>query len=233
MSVEAVVISSAALIPELGVLTPSALLAPGEAIDFDVRDRLRGRGIRYNTLATQMGMCASDEIFRSLSPEQRCPSTRLGLVACSRFGNVDWVVDIARRVTSSGSTSLSPMGLPNASSNVLASQVSIRHGIKGVCLTLSNPGPNEENAILWASTLLDSGRCDQVLVLACEGGGEEAQWLANDRPVVTGSLGLLMGAAPFCDGVPLARRKWKRGRDTPEMGSLAEIINFVVPKGEP
>ncbi|MEK8171058.1 beta-ketoacyl synthase N-terminal-like domain-containing protein [Streptomyces sp. M19] len=60
------------------------------------------------------------------------------------------------------------MALPNASSNVIASWLAIRFGLRGPNLMLCNGPTSGLDAVHWAATMVAAGRADQVLVVGVE-----------------------------------------------------------------
>ncbi|WP_281048125.1 beta-ketoacyl synthase N-terminal-like domain-containing protein, partial [Streptomyces himastatinicus] len=125
-----------------GADTPDALLrgahAPGRAPGpFDTGARIGRRGHRYKDRATQLALCAALDALRdaALVPadsadggELTVPGDTVGVVASSNLGNLDTACLTAAAIAEDSARSLSPMSLPNASSNVIASWIAIRHG---------------------------------------------------------------------------------------------------------
>ena len=166
-----------------GADTPDALLrgahAPGRAPEpFDTGARIGRRGHRYKDRATQLALCAALEALRDaalVAPTDGTDGERLtvpgdtvGVVASSNLGNLDTACLTAAAITEGSARSLSPMSLPNASSNVIASWVAIRHGLRGPNLMLCNGPTSGLDAVHWAATLVAAGRVRRALVVGVE-----------------------------------------------------------------
>ncbi|WP_063735253.1 beta-ketoacyl synthase N-terminal-like domain-containing protein [Streptomyces sp. RTd22] len=165
-----------------GADTPDALLrgahAPGRAPGpFDTGARIGRRGHRYKDRATQLALCAALDALRdaALVPadsadggELTVPGDTVGVVASSNLGNLDTACLTAAAIAEDSARSLSPMSLPNASSNVIASWVAIRHGLRGPNLMLCNGPTSGLDAVHWAATLVAAGRVRRALVVGVE-----------------------------------------------------------------
>ncbi|QLH22027.1 beta-ketoacyl synthase N-terminal-like domain-containing protein [Streptomyces sp. Rer75] len=165
-----------------GADTPDALLrgahAPGCAPGpFDTGARIGRRGHRYKDRATQLALCAALDALRdaALVPadsadggELTVPGDTVGVVASSNLGNLDTACLTAAAIAEDSARSLSPMSLPNASSNVIASWVAIRHGLRGPNLMLCNGPTSGLDAVHWAATLVAAGRVRRALVVGVE-----------------------------------------------------------------
>ncbi|MFI0780644.1 beta-ketoacyl synthase N-terminal-like domain-containing protein [Streptomyces sp. NPDC021212] len=165
-----------------GADTPDALLrgahAPGRALQpFDTGARIGRRGHRYKDRATQLALCAALDALRdaALVPAESSdgetltvPGDTVGVVASSNLGNLDTACLTAAAIAEDSARSLSPMSLPNASSNVIASWVAIRHGLRGPNLMLCNGPTSGLDAVHWAATLVAAGRVRRALVVGVE-----------------------------------------------------------------
>lgn len=171
-----------------GADTPDALLrgarAPGCAPEpFDTGARIGRRGHRYKDRATQLALCAALDALRdaALVPAAGAesaagadggtltvPGDTVGVVASSNLGNLDTACLTAAAIAEDSARSLSPMSLPNASSNVIASWVAIRHGLRGPNLMLCNGPTSGLDAVHWAATLVAAGRVRRALVVGVE-----------------------------------------------------------------
>jgi 3-oxoacyl-[acyl-carrier-protein] synthase II len=166
-----------------GVNRPDELLADGlvpEPAEFDPAARLGRRGLRYKDQATRSGLLAATLALTDagLLDEAGQPATdawddaaftgSFAVVVSSNLGNLDTVCSVADTIDEATVTGTSPMDLPNASSNVIASSVAIRFGMRGPNLTLCNGATSGLDAMYWATRLLASGRADRVLVIGAE-----------------------------------------------------------------
>jgi 3-oxoacyl-[acyl-carrier-protein] synthase II len=147
--------------------------APDQAAPVDTAARIGGRGLRYKDRASQLAMCAAGDALRAsgltaASGELRVPAASVGVVASSNTGNLDTVCLAADLLNAESTDSLSPMALPNASSNVVASSVALRFGLRGPNLMLCNGSCSGLDAIYWGIRLLATGRCGSVVVVGVE-----------------------------------------------------------------
>ncbi|MBI0316354.1 beta-ketoacyl synthase N-terminal-like domain-containing protein, partial [Streptomyces javensis] len=164
-----------------GVGTPEALLrrtacpVTGPAPEpFDTAARIGRRGHRYKDRATRLALCAALEALRNadLIPadgeEVTVPGDTVGVVASSNLGNLDTACLTAAAIAERSAMDLSPMSLPNASSNVVASWVAIRHGLRGPNLMLCNGATSGLDAVHWGATLVAAGRVRRAVVIGVE-----------------------------------------------------------------
>ncbi|AQA12096.1 beta-ketoacyl synthase N-terminal-like domain-containing protein [Streptomyces malaysiensis] len=180
-----------------GASTPDALLrrtaCPVTGPDpepFDTAARIGRRGHRYKDRATRLALCAALEALRdadllpsdgesdspadtsSDSPSDRetvtVPGDTVGVVASSNLGNLDTACLTTTAIAERSAVDLSPMSLPNASSNVIASWVAIRHGLRGPNLMLCNGPTSGLDAVHWGAALVAAGRVRRVVVVGAE-----------------------------------------------------------------
>ncbi|MET7905766.1 beta-ketoacyl synthase N-terminal-like domain-containing protein [Streptomyces sp. NPDC005336] len=160
-----------------GADTPGALLrgATGSAAEpFDTAARIGRRGHRYKDRASRLALCAALDALRdaALIPadgeELTVPGETVGVVASSNLGNLDTACLTTAAIAEESALGLSPMSLPNASSNVIASWVAIRHGLRGPNLMLCNGATSGLDAVHWGATLVAAGRVRRALVIGVE-----------------------------------------------------------------
>lgn len=163
--------------------TADDLLDPAARAPGDAADRLRrelGRGYRYKDRATKLGVLAAIRALRDNGREG--PAATTGVVVSSNLGNLQTVCDTARVIHAEGAGATSPMDLPNASSNVIASTVAIHLGLRGPNVTLCNGAPSGLDALRWAMVLLHTGRAHRVVVVGTESATEAAAALQDCSP---------------------------------------------------
>ncbi|MBO3679164.1 beta-ketoacyl synthase N-terminal-like domain-containing protein [Streptomyces sp. NEAU-YJ-81] len=164
-----------------GADTPDALLrrtacpVTGPAAEpFDTAARIGRRGHRYKDRATRLALCAALDALRNarLIPsdgeEVTVPGDTVGVVASSNLGNLDTACLTAAAIAERSAVDLSPMSLPNASSNVIASWVAIRHGLRGPNLMLCNGATSGLDAVHWGAALVAAGRVRRAVVIGVE-----------------------------------------------------------------
>ncbi|MFI9152083.1 beta-ketoacyl synthase N-terminal-like domain-containing protein [Streptomyces sp. NPDC053367] len=172
-----------------GVAGPEDLLrsAPTEQEpQVDPAALLGKRGLRYKDRASQLALCAARDGLRAaglLSEDGSAltvPSASVGVVASSNLGNLDTVCSVADGIKELGVDGISPMGLPNASSNVIASTVAIRYGLRGPNLMVCNGAPSGLDAVFWGAATVAAGRADRVLVIGVETDNRYVRGLLGD-----------------------------------------------------
>lgn len=161
------------------------------------------KGLRYKDRATQLGYCLAAAALRDAGlldgEAPTVPGATIGVVASSNLGNLDTVaraVDTLRTETVSGT---SPMDLPNASSNVIASSAAIRYQLHGPNVMLCNGATSGLDAVHWAATMLRAGRATRVLVLGVEPDNDVVRRLLDGRPTVDGGAAVVLETANAAD----------------------------------
>jgi 3-oxoacyl-[acyl-carrier-protein] synthase II len=167
----------------IGVAVPGAadrdaVLHPGAAEPVDPAARIGRKGLRFKDRATQLALVAAYEALRDadlLSDPTDAKShvavdpASVAVVAATDFGNLDSVTATIDTIRQDRTTRLvSPITTPNLSSNVIASEVAIRYGLRGPNLTVCNGSTSGLDALRWAGSLLRAGRAERVLVVAAE-----------------------------------------------------------------
>ena len=171
-----------------GVDRPADLLGrTGPAAEpVDVGARLGRGGLRYKDRATLLGRCAGLDALTGAGlldgGELRVPADRCGVVVSSNFGNLDTVCRTVDTIAAEAASAVSPMDLPNASSNIIASTIAIEHGLRGPNLTVCNGITSGLDAVHWAASLVAAGRAEAMLVVGVEADtGPVRRLLGTDR----------------------------------------------------
>ncbi len=169
-----------------GVDGPADLLRTGPTggePQVDPAARLGKRGLRYKDRASQLALCAAADGLRAaglLTDALTVPGTTVGVVASSNLGNLDTVCEVADGIKETGVDGISPMGLPNASSNVIASTVAIRYGLRGPNLMVCNGATSGLDAVHWAASSLAAGRAERFVVIGVETDNRYVRGLLGD-----------------------------------------------------
>ncbi|UVS80646.1 beta-ketoacyl synthase N-terminal-like domain-containing protein [Actinokineospora sp. UTMC 2448] len=158
--------------------------------------RIGKKGLRYKDRATQLGYCAADATLRDAGllreKELTVADRTVGVVASSNLGNVDTVVEALDTIAAESTMGTSPMGLPNASSNVIATSIAIRFGLRGPNLMVCNGATSGLDAIHWATTMIAAGRAPRMLVVGVEPDNEPVRKLLGGRRAIDGAVGVLL-----------------------------------------
>ncbi|MFD5418025.1 beta-ketoacyl synthase N-terminal-like domain-containing protein [Streptomyces sp. NPDC127069] len=159
------------------------------------------RGLRYKDRASQLALCAAEAGLRDAGlladGALSVPGTSTGVVVSSNLGNLDTVCEVADGIKEHGVAGISPMGLPNASSNVPASSLAIRHGLRGPNLMVCNGATSGLDAVHWAAVMIRAGRADRVLVAGVETANRYVEGLLG-RPsaeLLDGAVALVLERA--------------------------------------
>ncbi|WP_193513726.1 beta-ketoacyl synthase N-terminal-like domain-containing protein [Streptomyces griseoloalbus] len=169
---------------------------PGDAVE--PAAVLGKKGLRYKDRATQLGLCAAQRVLTDAGlladGVLTVDGTRTAVLVSSNLGNVDTVCRVVRTIADEGTHGVSPMDTPNASSNIIASEIAIRWGLKGPNLMLCNGPASGLDAVRWGAALLRSGRADHVVVVGVEPDNEIARGLVGG-PLVDGAAALVLESA--------------------------------------
>ncbi|WEH37859.1 beta-ketoacyl synthase N-terminal-like domain-containing protein (plasmid) [Streptomyces sp. AM 4-1-1] len=159
-----------------GVATPGDLLGllPGEG-GFDPVTGLVGRELRHKDRASRLALRAAEFALHdaALADADGLFTGAAGgtaVVVSTNFGNADSVCGAVDTIAAEGVTGLSPLGLPQTSSNVIAGWVAIRYRLGGPNLTVSNGATSGLDAVAWARNLIVAGRAEAAIVVGVEPG---------------------------------------------------------------
>lgn len=149
---------------------------------------LGARGLRYRDEATRLGLAAAKLALEDTAGDYAGVT---GVIASSNLGNLDTVCRVSSAMHSADQVFRSPLDLPNASSNVIASSIAIRFGLRGPNIMSCNGATSGLDALRWAEVILAAGRAERVVVVGVEVRNETTEHFARPR----GSSGLFHGAA--------------------------------------
>ncbi|EXU63486.1 3-oxoacyl-ACP synthase [Streptomyces sp. PRh5] len=186
----------------VGVVLPRARSAPelmapaADAPPVEPRDLVGRKGLRYKDRATQLAYCAADAALRNAGLLDdgglRVPGTSVAMVASSNYGNLDTICRAIDTIAEHTAAAGSAMDLPNASSNVIASSVAIRFGLRGPNLMLCNGATSGLDAVHWAATLIRGGRASRALVLGVEPDNESVRAFTGGSRTIDGAAALVV-----------------------------------------
>lgn len=165
----------------------TGVVGPNFVEDDPVR-LLGARGLRYRDEATRLALAS---VQLALEDQDASYAGVTGVVASSNFGNLDTVCRVSNSVHSRLQVPRSPMDLPNASSNIVASSIAIRFGFRGPNIMSCSGASSGLDAMRWAEVLLAARRADRVVVVGVEVDNEVVEHFSRPR----GATGLFHGAA--------------------------------------
>ncbi|MBM0278026.1 beta-ketoacyl synthase N-terminal-like domain-containing protein [Micromonospora tarensis] len=223
------------VLPGGGRLADLGRTEAGSLEPVDPRSRINRRGLRYKDRATQLAFCAAEEALNDAglyAPAAEAPvRAEIGIVVSSNFGNLDTVCRVTGTIGAEGTLAASPMDLPNASSNVIASSLAIRFGLAGANLMLCSGATSGLDALSWGRRLITAGRCRQVLVLGTEPDNETVREFTDTPRMLDGAVGVVLedaGTAAARGAVPrLTLGTACRG------GTLADCVAVLAAHGAP
>ncbi|GHH56705.1 beta-ketoacyl synthase N-terminal-like domain-containing protein [Streptomyces candidus] len=157
-----------------GVATYGDLLGPlpGEG-GFDPATELSGRELRHKDRASRLALRAAEFALHDAGLTD-ADATFTGaadataVVVSTNLGNVDSICAATDTIARKGVRGLSPLGLPQTSSNVIAGWVAIRYGLRGPNLTVCNGVTSGLDALAWARNLIVAGRAEAAVVVGVE-----------------------------------------------------------------
>lgn len=181
-----------------GLSHPDELLGTVREGGFDPRTNLVGRDLRHKDRASRLALRAAEPALRDAGlwdgSEVLAPRDEVAVVVSSNLGVLDNVctfTDVIARETVRG---LSPLGLPQTSSNVVAGSVAMRFGLRGPNLTVCNGATSGLDALYWARNLLAVGRARVALVIGVEPSSEAVTELLGEE-CVDGAAGVVLESA--------------------------------------
>ncbi|MGW2597346.1 beta-ketoacyl synthase N-terminal-like domain-containing protein [Streptomyces klenkii] len=180
-----------------GISFPDELLGAVREGGFDPHTGLTGREMRHKDRASRLALRAAEPALRDAGLHDGKAFTGDGdttaVVVSSNFGILDSVCAFADVIARDTVTGLSPLGLPQTSSNVIAGSVAMRHGLRGPSLTLCNGPGSGLDAVYWARGLIAAGRAETAVVIGVEPSGEAVTKLLGE-PVFDGAAALVLEA---------------------------------------
>ncbi len=169
-----------------------------------------GRGMRRKDRATLLALAAAGAALTDAGllgdDGLRVPGPTVGTVVSSNLGNVETVCRVAEALERDGPAGVSPLDVPNASSNVIAAAVALHFGLRGVNFMLCNGATSGLDAVGWAALAIGAGRVRRVVVVGAESTNPVVERLLRTAP----GAGLLDGAAALVLESPAAAAE--RGR---------------------
>lgn len=170
-----------------GVATYGDLLGPLPGEDgFDPATGLSGRELRHKDRASRLALRAAEFGLHNAGLTD-ADATLTGVadatavVVSTNLGNADSICEATDTIAREGVRGLSPLGLPQTSSNVIAGWVAIRYGLRGPNLTVCNGTTSGLDALAWARNLIVAGRAEAAVVVGVEPANEVATRLLGEQ----------------------------------------------------
>ncbi|MFJ4581844.1 beta-ketoacyl synthase N-terminal-like domain-containing protein [Streptomyces echinatus] len=185
------------------------------AAPVDPAARIGKKGLRHLDQATRLALCAARDALNAaglmtgdarlttagggaptVAAELLVPAESVAVVVSSNLGNLDSVCEVATTIAADGGTRLlSPVYAPRLSSNVTASEIAIRFGLRGPNLMVCNGPTSGLDAVHWATVLLAGGRARHVLVVGAEPANDVVRRLTGHAHPFDGAAALVLESA--------------------------------------
>jgi 3-oxoacyl-[acyl-carrier-protein] synthase II len=173
--------------------------SPAGAQPFDPGAVLGRKGLRYTDRATQLAFCAAQAALIDaglLDEILTVPAADVAVLVASNLGNLGTVCRVVSTIAEEDGTSwLSPMDTPNASSNVTASAVALRFGLRGPNLMVCNGPTSGIDALRWAALTVTSGRARHALVIGVEPDDDVTRRMLGTDRVIDGAIAAVIELA--------------------------------------
>lgn len=181
-----------------GLTLPDELLGTVRDGGFDPVTGLVGRDLRHKDRASRLALRAAAPALRDAGLLTGDGYTGAGdstaVLVSTNVGILENVCGFADTIARDTVLGLSPLGLPQTSSNVIAGSVAMAHGLRGPNVTLCNGPTSGLDALYWARALIVTGRADTAVVIGVEPGGDIVTKLLG-TPALDGAVALVLESA--------------------------------------
>ncbi|MFF0262310.1 beta-ketoacyl synthase N-terminal-like domain-containing protein [Streptomyces microflavus] len=200
-----------ASVPRVAVVTGTGLAVPGLTLPdellgtvrdggFDPVTGLVGRDLRHKDRASRLALRAAAPALRDAGlldgdgDGYTGPGDTTAVVVSTNVGILENVCSFADTIARDTVLGLSPLGLPQTSSNVIAGSVAMAHGLRGPNVTLCNGLTSGLDALYWARALIVTGRAETAVVIGVEPAGDIVTKLLG-TPALDGAVALVLESA--------------------------------------
>ena len=177
---------------------------------FDVKEA------RKMDLFTQYGVVAAEEAIKQSKLEiNESNAHRFGVAVGAGIGGIETITNNQMKLVQGGPKKVSPFFIPAGIINMVAGQISIRHGLKGPNISVVTACTTGTHNIGIAARLIAYGDAD---VMVC--GGAEM----TNTPLCIAGFSSLRALSKRNDEPEKASRPWDKDRDGFVMGEGAGIL---------
>lgn len=195
----------------------------GVVKDFDITEYMSLKEARRFDVFIQYGVAAATQALQQagfVSEKQASPITgidpeRMGVLIGSGIGGITNIEETSVKLHQDGVRKISPFFVPASIVNLIAGQVAIRHGIKGLNLATSTACTTATHAIGLACRLIAYGDADVIIA----GGSEKAS-----SPVGMGGFSAMQALSTRNDEPTKASRPFDKDRDGFVLGDGAGVL---------
>lgn len=204
-----------------------------EAREFDPKPLLGRKGLLGKDQATRLALCAAQRALIDadlpVAAEARVEPERFAALVSCNFGNLDTVARVVDTLHASHVRELSMLDAPNASSNVIASNLAIRFRLQGPNLMLCSGASSGTEALWLGANLLRAGRAERALVVGVEVDNPVIRRLWESEPEFGGRL-FEGAAAILLETEPAAHSRGARARGQLLAESFASQLTAALPR---
>lgn len=184
--------------------------------DFDVTPYLEAKEARKMDTFIQYGMAAGIQAMEDAGVEvTEENASRIGCIVGSGIGGLESIEQTSVLVKEKGPRRVSPFFVPGAIINMIAGNLSIRYGLKGINLAVSTACTTGTHCIGLAAREIMYGSADVMVA----GGAEMAT-----TPVGIAGFGAARALSKRNDEPQKASRPWDKDRDGFVLGDGAGVM---------
>lgn len=184
--------------------------------DFDITPYLESKEARKMDTFLQYGMAAGIQAVEDsglVVTEEN--AARIGCIIGSGIGGLKSIEETALLIKDKGPRRISPFFVPGAIINMIAGNLSIRYGFKGINLAVTTACTTGTHSIGLAAREIAYGMADAMVA----GGAEMAT-----TPLGIGGFGAARALSKRNDDPQAASRPWDKDRDGFVLGDGAGIL---------
>ncbi|OGV25410.1 MAG: beta-ketoacyl-[acyl-carrier-protein] synthase II [Legionellales bacterium RIFCSPHIGHO2_12_FULL_37_14] len=164
---------------------------------------------------TQFGVAATDEAIQDANFAGDVDLLRVGVAVGAGIGGIQTITQNQDRLVQGGARKVSPFFVPAGIINMVAGQISIRHGLKGPNISVVTACTTGTHNIGLGARMIAYGDAD---VMVC--GGAEM----TNTPLCLAGFSQLKALSRRNDEPEKASRPWDKDRDGFVMGEGAGIL---------
>lgn len=184
--------------------------------NFNIENHVSLKDARKMDLFTQYGLAAADEAIEDSGlVVDETLSHRTGVAIGAGIGGIETITNNQEKLLAGGPRKVSPFFIPSAITNMVAGQISIKHGLKGPNISVVTACTTGTHNIGLAARMIAYGDAD---VMVC-GGSEMAT-----TPLSLAGFSAVRSLSKRNDEPEKASRPWDKDRDGFVMGEGAGIM---------
>ncbi|MFL0808909.1 MAG: beta-ketoacyl-ACP synthase II [Agarilytica sp.] len=185
-------------------------------LDFDITPYLETKEARKMDVFLQYGMAAGIQAMEDSGLEiTDSNASRVGCIVGSGIGGLGNIENTAITIKEKGPRRVSPFFVPGSIINMVAGNLSIRYGLKGINLAISTACTSGTHSIGLAAREIIYGNADAMVA----GGAEMAT-----THVGVGGFGAARALSKRNDDPERASRPWDKDRDGFVLGDGAGVL---------